>query len=131
MKPAPLPKPKQSPVAPSPTAPATLFVERQLAALKLLLVLAEHHTAITALITAFGEFSPITAIEDPLLTVAEGAALAGRHIELVRRWCAGGQLGYYDRLARCWRFRRSELIALMIKRHGVDGLPAALRKNVV
>lgn len=108
---------------------ADIPVPRQLAALKLIVTLAPHWRAIQALIGALQETTP-SVEDDPLLT-GQGAALAGRHIELVRRRCASGKLGYFDHTARCWRFRRSELVAFLTKRHGVDGLPAALRKNVV
>ena len=65
--------------------------------------------------------------DDPLLSVQEIAALTGRGDEAVRTWFAGRGLGYYDRVARRHRARRSELVAFLIKEFGAGRLPYALR----
>jgi len=64
---------------------------------------------------------------DPELTVAKAAELCLRDPETVRLWCTSGLLGTFDRDARRWRIRRSDLVALLVKQHGAENLPAPLR----
>jgi hypothetical protein len=65
--------------------------------------------------------------DDPLLTTQEIAALTARGDEAVRTWFVARGLGYYDRVARRYRARRSELVAFLIKEFGLARLPYALR----
>lgn len=69
--------------------------------------------------------------DDPELTTVAGAKLAGRVEETIRRWCVKGLLGRWDSADRQWKFRRSELISLLVRRHGRDRLPAVLRNHFV
>ena len=68
--------------------------------------------------------------DDPLLTTQEIAALTGRGDEAVRTWFVARGLGYYDRVARRYRARRSELVAFLIKEFGLARLPYALRPHL-
>ncbi|MGO9049418.1 MAG: helix-turn-helix domain-containing protein [Xanthobacteraceae bacterium] len=65
---------------------------------------------------------------DPMLTTFEGAELCGRSQETIRRWCDEGWLAAeYDAVDRQWKFKKSELVGLLVKRFGRSRLPAALQ----
>ena len=68
--------------------------------------------------------------DDPILTIQEIAVLTGRCDETVRTWFVGRGLGYYDRVARRHRARRSELVAFLVKEFGTARLPYALRPSL-
>jgi hypothetical protein len=69
---------------------------------------------------------------DDELSIQEAAELTGRSPEAIRvlcRQCLIGRLDTSMIRSGVWRISRRELVELWKKRHGIDGLPAALRDD--